>query len=172
MLAAQLKKPFQNQQGIGIIGIIILLALIYAAVTVYSYFNPDFSVARYTPTVLIRNLDDERRKSDLVKIANALDNYYDKNSQLPGSVGYCGRIVSILNPEAMNALSPYFPGGIPQDPRQKGTHEDYFYRYEDTNTYILMAVLSSPPAGARAYNFSGCHDWPGDNIYNYAVTNS
>lgn len=166
-----ISKFLSNNKGIGIISIIILVAFVYAGLTAYSYFNPEFNFGKYTPIYFLKNVNDENRKKDLEEIAKALDNYYDENRNLPGGIGYCGRITTVLYPDAKTALSPYFPKGIPQDPSEAGTHKDYFYRYEDRDTYILMAVLELPPADSPTYNFEGCHDWPGDDVYNYMITN-
>jgi len=160
-----------DQKGVGIIGIIIIAALIYAALTVYSYFYPSFQLARYTPTALLNKAQDDQRVKDLEKIAQALDQYYDENRELPGQVGFCSRIVTVVYPTAKDELSPYFPQGIPQDPEHAGTHKDYFYRRDDRDTYILLAVLDNPQS-SETYNFEGCHDWPGDNVYNYVLTNN
>ena len=170
MLTVPEKKTFQNQQGIGIIGIIIILAFFYAGLTAYSYFNPSFQLARYTPTALLNKAQDDQRVKDLEKIAQALDQYYDENRELPGQVGFCSRIVTVVYPTAKDELSPYFPEGIPQDPEHGGTHKDYFYLREDKDSYILLAVLDNPPT-SETYNYEDCHDWPGDGVYNYLVTN-
>ena len=160
-----------NDKGIGIISLIILVAFLYAGLTAYSYYNTDFELGRYTPIYFLRNANDENRKKDLEEIAKALDSYYDENRLLPGKEGFCGRIVTVLYPDAKTAISPYFPDGIPHDPSDAGTHKDYFYRHEDRDTYILMAVLENIPSDSPTYNFEGCHDWPGDDTYNYMVTN-
>jgi hypothetical protein len=164
-------KIVNNNKGIGLISIIILIAFAYAGLTAYSYYNADFNLGKYTPMYFLRNANDQNRKKDLEEIAKALDSYYDENRNLPGQVGFCGRILTVLYPTAKNALSPYFPTGIPQDPTEAGTHRDYFYRHEDSDTYVLMAVLELPPADSSTENYEGCHDWPGDDVYNYMITN-
>jgi len=164
------KKKFRNQQGIGIISIIIILAFIYAGLTVYAYFNPSFDFKKYTPVYFLSGYRDDTRKADLEKIADALDVYYQENRNLPGTEDFCGRIVTVVNPEAKDALGPYFTDGIPQDPENGGTNKDYFYLREDKDTYVLLAALDSPPS-SETYNYEGCHDWPGDGFYNYKVTN-
>ncbi|MEX0616789.1 MAG: hypothetical protein WD231_03210 [Candidatus Woykebacteria bacterium] len=160
-----------NQKGIGIISLIIIVAFLYGALTAYSFYNPSFNLSKYTPVYFLRNFNDDNRKEDLLKIANALEAYYEENRELPGQVGFCGRIVTITIPEAKDALSPYFPSGIPQDPANAGTGKDYFYLHKDRNTYVLLAVLENPPEGSTTYNYEDCHDWPGDNVYNYKVSN-
>ena len=147
-----------------------MLAFVYAGLTAYAYFNPSFEFAKYTPIYFLQNFRDDQRKADLEKFANALEDYYSEERELPGREGFCGRIITVLYPEAKNALSPYFPDGIPQDPEHRGTHMDYLYRREDKDTYVLLAVLDHPPT-SDTYNFEGCHDWPGNGVYNYAVTN-
>ena len=160
-----------KQRGFSVISVIIIAAFAYASLTAYSFYNPSFNLSRYTPVYFLGNFNDEQRKEDLNKIAVALDGYFEENRDLPGSKESCGRIFSILNPEVKNALSPYFPNGIPQDPATAGTHTDYFYRKVDRDTYILMAVLENPKT-SETFAFEGCHDWPGDGVYNYLITNN
>ena len=150
-----------------------MAAFLVAALNVYAYFNPDFQLSRYSVVHLVRAYKDKQKKADLEKIKDALEAYYDENSQYPGYDGWCGRIFAMLNPDVKDAISPYFENGdIPQDPSFKGTEKDYFYRREDRRHYVLLVVLESEPADSETYNYEGCHDWPGDNIYNYRVTSS
>lgn len=160
----------KNQKGIGIISIIIIIAFVYGGLTFYSYLYPSFDLAKYTPVNYLSGFRDDERKEELEKIAVALDSIYEEERNLPGSIGYCSRIVQVLRPNAKDALSPYFPDGIPQDPIHGGTDKDYFYSKEDKDTYVLLAVLDDPPTD-ETYNFEGCNDWPGDNIYNYIISN-
>ncbi len=166
-----MKTYFKSQRGISVVALIIIIAFVYAGLTAYSYFEPSFQLSRYTPVYFLGNLNDEARKKDLQKIATALDAYQRENRDLPGSVDFCGRIFSVTNPDVKNVLNVYFETGIPQDPSERGTHKDYFYRRQDKDTYILMAVLENPEENSLTFNFEGCHDWPGDNIYNYTITN-
>lgn len=166
-----MKSYLKSQRGISVVTVIIIVAFIYAGLTVYSFYEPSFELSRYTPIYFLKDLNDETRKKDLQKIADALDQYQKENNDLPGANEFCGRIFSVLHPVVKSAISPYFPDGIPQDPTDRGTHKDYFYRKHDRDSYILMAVLENPPENSPAFNFEGCHDWPGDNIYNYVITN-
>jgi hypothetical protein len=170
MFGLGFKRIITNQKGIGIISIIILMAVVYASLTFYAYLYPSFNLAKYTPVNFLSIYRDDERKEELKQIADALDSYYDEERNLPGGEGFCSRIFSVLHPAVKNALSPYFPDGIPQDPVQGGTHKDYFYLREDRDTYVLLAVLDNPPTD-ETYNYEGCHDWPGDDVYNYIVTN-
>ena len=166
-----MKSYLKSQRGISVVTVIIIAAFIYAGLTVYAYNEPTFNLSRYTPIYFLKNFNDENRKKDLQRIAAALDAYQSEKRELPGAIGFCGRIFSVLHPVVKSAISPYFPDGIPQDPTDRGTHKDYFYRKHDRDSYILMAVLENPPENSPAFNFEGCHDWPGDNIYNYVITN-
>ena len=127
MFEFRFKKLITNQRGVGIISIIIVLAFVYGGLTAYAYFYPSFDLAKYTPVNYLSNFRDDERKEELEKIAFALDSYYTEERNLPGSQGFCGRIGTVLYPQAKNALSPYFPDGIPQDPIHGGTDKDYFY---------------------------------------------
>jgi len=166
-----MKSYLKSQRGISIVAVIIIVAFIYAGLTAYSFYEPSFELSRYTPAYFLKNRNDETRKKDLQKIASALDQHYKENNELPGKIGFCGRIFTVLYPDVKGVLGLYFPDGIPQDPSNRGSHTDYFYRKQDRDSYILMAVLENPPENSPAFNFEGCHDWPGDNIYNYVITN-
>jgi hypothetical protein len=159
-----------SSKGISIIGILILVAVIVAALNIYAYFNPDFELSKYSFVRFMRSRADEQRKEDLAKIKEAVDTYYAETGEYPAPEGWCGRIVTVLHPEVKNAIGDYFEkGGIPQDSSFQGTHKDYLYNHVDRDTYILLAVLENQPEGSPTYDFVGCHDWPGDGIYNYRV---
>lgn len=160
----------KSSRGVSIVGIIIFLAFLVAVLNVYTFFNPGFELSKYSVVRLFKSRLDEQRKADLQAIKEAIDAYREQNSDYPAPKGWCGRIVSVLHPEVKDALFDYFDqGAIPQDPAFKGTHKDYFYKHVDRNTFILMAVLEDVPEDTLTYNFTGCHDWPGDNIYNYRI---
>ncbi|MDP2671386.1 MAG: hypothetical protein Q8P13_02880 [bacterium] len=167
----------QKEKGLGLIGIIILLALIFAALNVYSYYNPSFSLSKYSLFNFIRAKKDETRKNDLKRLQEALQRYYDKNGNTyPGTIGVCGRIVSVLHSEVITVLKPYFPENeFPADPSFSGTYKDYFYTKLPNEGYALMAVLEIPPTIAAdekdRYNFVRCYDWPGNGVYNYRLDN-
>lgn len=163
-------SSINNQRGIGIISIIIIIAFVYGGFTLYAYFYPSFNLAKYTPVNYLSGFRDDERKEELEKIADTLDSIYEEERNIPGNIGYCTRIVQVLYPAAKDALSPYFPEGVPQDPVHGGTNKDYFYLKEDKDTYVLLAVLDKPPTD-ETYNYEGCNDWPGDDIFNYIVTN-
>jgi len=163
-------KHLRSQKGISIISLIILAAFAVAALNVYAYFNPGFSLSQYSVVRFFKGKVDEQRKVDLRQIKQAVDAYREENGDYPAPEGWCGRIVSVLHPEAKNAIADYFErGAIPQDPTSKGTHKDYFYKHVDRNTYVLLAVLEDVPSGTPSYNFSDCYDWPGDDVYNYRL---
>jgi hypothetical protein len=163
----------KSSKGVSIISLIILAAVVVAALNVYAYFNPEFPLSRYTVSYFLGSYNDKVRKADMEKLRVAVEKYYDETGQYPGSDGWCGRIVAILNPEVKNAINGYFNAkAVPQDPSFTGTNKDYFYRREEENAYILMAVLENPPEDAKHFNFTGCHDWPGDDVYNYQIVGS
>ncbi|OGY22241.1 MAG: hypothetical protein A2113_03110 [Candidatus Woykebacteria bacterium GWA1_44_8] len=160
----------RSSRGISIITLIILAAAIVAAFNAYAYFNPKFQLSKYSVVYLIHAQRDNQRKADLEKIKAAVEKYYDDNGQYPARDGWCGRIYSVFNPEVKDALSDYFAGGaIPRDPGFRETDRDYFYRRENTRTYVLMAALENLPADSPTYSYSGCHNWPGDDVYNYRL---
>ena len=160
----------KSSKGISIIGIIIFIAFLVAVLNVYAYLNPGFELSKYSIVRLFKSKVDEQRKADLQVIKQAIDKYRLENDDYPAPKEWCGRIISVLHPDAKNALFDYFEqGAIPQDPAFKGTQKDYFYRHVDRNTYILLAVLEDVPSDTPTYSFEGCHDWPGDGVYNYRI---
>lgn len=163
-------KAIKSSKGISVISVIILAAMVFAALNVYAYFNPDFSLRKYSLVRYLTSINDNQRKADLRKLQAAIEDYYEREGEYPAYDGWCGRIFTFMHPEVKEAISDYFSGeGIPQDPSFAGTKKDYFYWREDKNKYILMAVLERPPAGSPTYNYEGCHDWPGDDVYNYQI---
>lgn len=165
-------KVLKSAKGLSLISIIIFAALVFAGLNAYSYFDPDFTLNKVSVVYWLREFNDRQRKADLEKIQAAVDRYYDENGEYPAFDGWCGRIVTVLHPDAKNAINPYFEQGIPQDPSFRGTHKDYFYAREDRRTYVLMAVLENVPADTPTYNYTGCFDWPGNGVYNYQITSS
>ncbi len=163
----------KSSKGVSIITIIIFAAILVASLNLYAYFNPDFPLSRYTINYFLGGFNDKTRKADMEKLRVAVEKYYDENGEYPARDGYCGRIVSVLHPETKNAINQYFEAkAIPQDPSFRGTNKDYFYRREEKDTYVLMAVLENPPPDAAHFYYTGCHDWPGDEVYNYQIFNS
>ena len=163
----------RSSKGISIISIIIIAAVLVAGLNAYAYFNPDFQFRKYSIVYVINIFGDKQRKADLEEIKVAVEKYYDENGEYPTRDGWCGRIISVLHPDAKDAIIGYFgTDGIPQDPLHRGTGQDYFYYREDRNTFVLLAKLENLPAGSPTYNYEGCFDWPGDGVFNYQVSGS
>ncbi len=168
---------FQKQKGLSLISLLIWAAFIFAALNVYAYLNPGFSLSKYSPVNFVKNKRDDIRKADLARLQEALERYYDEHgNKYPGAKGQCGRIVSVLHSTVDDDLRPYFPTNqFPADPGFGGTDRDYFYSKPKSGgeSYILMAVLEIPPQISEeernSYNFSGCYDWPGEDVYNYRI---
>jgi len=166
-------KLLSNQKGFGIISLIILIAVLFAFFNVYAYFNPSFSLSRYSPLNYLKAQRDEKRIADLKKLENALLSYFEENKSLPTADGWCGRYSTVLHPEFVSAIKPYFNNEeLPHDPLYPNTNKDYFYYRVDKRHYILLAALELPKEDTKGkYNYQNCHDWPGDDIYNYRLTN-
>jgi hypothetical protein len=165
-----LLKP---SKGVSIISIIIFGAILVAALNAYAYFNPDFPLSKYSVNYFLTSYNDRVRKADLEKIRVAIEKYYDDNDEYPGYNGWCGRIVSLMQPEVKDSINAYFPSkAIPQDPSFRGTNKDYFYLREDKDVYVLMGVFENPSSSVEYYNYEDCHDWPGDDVYNYQIIGS
>src|SRR3990167_222172 len=147
----------KSSKGISLISIIILLAVAVAGLNAYAYFNPDFALSRFSVVYLLRSFNDKQRTADLEKIRVAIEKYYDENNEYPANDGWCGRIVTVLHPEVKDAINTYFgQSGIPQDPSYPGTSKDYFYRREDRNSFVLMAVLENSSPSSTISNYSDC----------------
>ena len=162
-----------NQKGFGVISAIILLALIFAGLNAYAYYNPSFSLAKYSPLNYFALKLDEERIKDLKSLEKAVLSYYEEKSEMPGRDGWCGRMSGILHPEVATAVRGYFPNeDIPNDPTHGGDDKDYFYYRVDRAHYILMAALDVPKEDTNGkYNYTACHDWPGNDVYNYQINN-
>ena len=166
-------NPSSRQRGIGLISIIILIAIVFALLSVYSYYNPTFSLAKYSPLNFFRMKLDEKRMSDLESLQKAVLAYYEDNNQMPAADGWCGRITGVMHPEFTQAVEKYLPKQeVPKDPTHSGNFSDYFYYRVDKNHYILMAALDVPKVDTKGkYNYLKCHDWPGDDVYNFQLSN-
>jgi len=170
-------QHLQKQKGLSLLSILIYAAFIFAALNVYAYFNPSFSLSKYSPVFFVKNKKDETRKADLGRLQDALERYYEENgNKYPGVKGSCGRIVSVLHSQVDDDLRPYFSTNqFPGDPSFGGTNKDYFFTKlkGSGERYVLMAVLEVPPEISEEekenYNFGSCYDWPGDDVYNYRV---
>lgn len=168
-------KIFSPPRGFGAVSLILIIALVIAALNAYAYFNPNFSLARYSPFNYFRIKQDDIRVRDLTAIQKEIEQYYNDNNQVPANDGWCGRISGVLHPELKESLIPYSGrDGLPSDPLRGGTEKDYFYYRVDRTHYVLMADLEIPRnqnLAPEKYNFTGCHDWPGDGVYNYRIGN-
>lgn len=166
-------NPKINQQGFGWIGVIITLAIIVALLNAYAYYNPSFSLAQYSPLNYFRLKLDEERIKDLKSLEKAILSYYEENSEMPATDNWCGRISGVLHPEFAEAVKGYFKNDdTPNDPTRGNSDKDYFYYRVDRAHFILMAALEVPKTDTKGkYNYIGCHDWPGDDIYNYQLNN-
>lgn len=173
MSFTSLITSLKSSKGISLISILILAAVTYAGLSAYAYFNPDFQLNKITPIFFLREYRDNQRKDHLTQISQAVEQYYGQNGEYPTFNEWCGRIVSITYPDVKNEISGYFENeAIPQDPSFRGSGQDYFYRREDRNNYVLLAKLENLPSTSPTFNYEGCHDWPGDGIFNYQVSNA
>ncbi len=173
MSANRLFTHLKSSKGISLISIIIIAAVIYAGLSAYAYFNPDFQLNKITPIYFLREYRDNQRKDHLEKISQAVEQYKQENGEYPTTNEWCGRVISITHPDLKIEIVSYFENeAIPQDPSFRGTGQDYFYRREDRNNYVLLARLENLPSTSPTFNYEGCHDWPGDDVFNYQVSNA
>ncbi len=176
MQSAMTKRPSKGQKGFSIISLLLLLALAFAFLNVYSYFNPNFSLAKYTLVNILSNQRDAQRVKDLKTLEDAIVAFYNKNGQLPTNDGWCGRLSDILYPDFATQVKSFLPNfTLPHDPTYPNTSKDYFFYRVDRGRYILMAVMDTPPDQTSEhyvnFNLAKCHDWPGDDVFNYLVKN-
>lgn len=103
---------------------------------------------------------DSKRKADLNKIQNALENYLNDNNCYPAELNFGA------------SLSPYM-NIVPRDPI-KNTSTNYFYSYDSVTTckkwYKIYAKLenTNDPVIEKVGCAAGCG--PYDGIYNYWVS--
>lgn len=160
----------RSSRGFSIITLIILVAFVFALFNAYAYFNPKFQLSRYSIVYFLHAARDKQRAADLAKIQAAVEKSFEEKGEYPASDGWCGPITSLLHSEVYDAIAPYFDAnGVPRDPGFTESNRSYFYRRENRRSYILMAVFENLPAGSPTYSYSGCHDWPGDDVYNYKI---
>jgi len=111
---------------------------------------------------LIRKAFDARRKSDLDKIKNILEVYYNFENRYPDELPECGQPLSSGN----QVLLPTFPC----DPV---THEPYYYQTKKINSqsfriYALLAN-SDDPSITKVGCQGGCGS---DCEYNYGISST
>jgi type II secretory pathway pseudopilin PulG len=89
---------------------------------------------------------DARRLSDLARIQNALESYYQSHKAYPAHVN---SVTSLVN-DIQSLLVPSYLPSVPQDPMLRNGDPEYGYRYCADNTsrqhYTLMANLENAPA--------------------------
>jgi len=140
--------PFflKKKEGITLIELIIVLGFIaFMAVAVLLALNP---------VVQLGKARDARRKSDLSKLKNVLEDYYNDHKQYPDSLN-CGQ-----------PLDPYL-AKIPCDPL---THQSYVYVKTPSYYYIYTKLeYENDPIIDKLGCAYGCG--PGCN-YNYGVSSS
>ncbi len=168
-------KIFSSEKGISTLSVIVFAAVVVAVLTGYSYYNPRFTLSKYSPLNYFRIKQDDKRIEDLKSLETAVLKFYDENNGMPANEGFCGRISGVLHPEFRDDVKLYFDSGdVPQDPLRANSEKDYFYYRVDRSHYVLMAALEIPRDQgftSDKYNFTGCHDWPGNGVYNYQVSN-
>lgn len=111
---------------------------------------------------LIKRVFDSRRKSDLDKIKNSLEIYYNFENRYPDELPECGQPLSYGN----QIILPSFPC----DPL---TRQPYYYQTKKINSqsFRIYAMLSNwdDPSVAQVGCQGGCGS---DCSYNYGVSSS
>lgn len=111
---------------------------------------------------LIKKAYDSRRKTDLDKIKNVLEIYYNNGYRYPDELPACGQPLTYGN----QILLPSFPC----DPI---THQPYYYQTKKINSqsfrvYTILAN-SDDPSISRVGCQGGCGS---DCVYNYGISSS
>ncbi len=135
----------KRQRGVSFIEVLIVLAFIAAlAVALLVFLNPGAQMGKAR---------DARRKSDLSKLKNVLEDYYNDSKCYPSGLG---------------DLTPDYIGQVPTNPSTKA---DYAYSSSDCDTYRIYVTLEyeKDPVIAEA----GCQDGCGPSCaYNFGVCSS
>lgn len=137
-----LKKDKRGFTLIEVIIVVVFLAML--AVIVLLTLNP---------VKQMNKSRDARRKADLQKLKNPLEDYYNDRKCYPSS---------------LNQLVPDYIGVVPTDP---ATKEPYTYSVTDCNKYRVYARLEyeQDPEIAKVGCQSGCGT---GGAYNYGVSSS
>jgi len=114
----------------------------------------------FNPIVKLANARDARRKADLQKLKNPLEDYYNDHKCYPAE-----SIINSCNPG--DGLRPYW-AKIPCDPQ---TNASYFYELENCNTYRIYVNLENRNdpdiIKAGCTSTGGC---PGNASFNWGIT--
>lgn len=136
-----------KESGITLTELLIVLAFIaFMAVAILVALNP---------AVQLGKARDARRKSDLNKLKNLLEDYYNDNDCYPQNIV---------------ELAPSYIGNVPKDPLSKS---DYTYKSPDCDTYRIYVTLEykQDPKIAEVGCQEGCG--PGGSCdYNYGICSS
>lgn len=102
---------------------------------------------------------DGRRKSDLYKIRNALEDYYDSANHFPQVLPYCGQPLTFGSNTILNNFYC--------DPK---TNQNYYYETDSAGSwfrlYTKLELVTDPSIGLLGCSF-GCGS---DCRYNYGVS--
>ncbi|MFZ5366300.1 MAG: type II secretion system protein [Patescibacteria group bacterium] len=152
----RLRRPSEasaGREGISFIELLIVLAFIGAMAV--------FLLVALNPTVQMGKARDSRRKSDLQKLKNPLEDYYnDHNCYPPSELMVC---------EPGTGLQPYW-SKIPCDPLTK---ESYYYERPNCSTYRIYVKLEyeKDPVIAAVGCQNGCGPG-GSTAYNYGISST
>lgn len=162
-----MKKLKNNSRGFTLIELLITIAIIGILV----------SMGLYSWGSAQTKARDNRRKTDLKAIQQALENYYQTMGTYPIFSGStcCGQI-SGSDATVLNALQGPYISKVPQDPVYPNTNQDYFYCAvvgSAQKKYYLYSVLeNTKDSEYGTFNPSdvgSCSTITG--AYHYKVTN-
>lgn len=170
------KTKYCNSRGFTLIELLIVISIIGILVATGTY---SWGAAQIKAR-------DNRRKTDIKAIQQALEVYYQTKGFYPPSNGsgspypglWCAPIRNTSSEEiyqrVKNELEASFINKVPEDPVYKGDNfHNYYYRISSPGNYILLASLENskdPEYLTTTDNFSGCAFYFNTN-YHYRVTN-
>ncbi|MBI3342128.1 prepilin-type N-terminal cleavage/methylation domain-containing protein [Candidatus Curtissbacteria bacterium] len=119
---------------------------------------------------------DDRRKTDLKAIQQALESYYQVNGYYPGwgapGGGWTCEISSATYPQFQNALQPTYISKLPRDPTATSASGDYYYAQgSPPQTYSLYSVLENTKDPDYPVTSLSSACTAGTTVYHYKVTN-
>jgi len=145
----QRKQKKNHRYGFSLFEILIFV-IVWSLLAVTSYL--------VVPPILVK-VRDVQRKSDLHKISQALEQYYESKKEFPDTLPDCGRPLSLASTTILSS--------IPCDPSLKTP-----YLYQKTNSsYRLYANLENEqdPIIATIKCHFGCGP---DCAYNYGISST
>ncbi len=137
------RKDYKNNNGFGLVNIVIILGIICVLTIVLLQINP---------IMILQKNRDNQRKNDLVRIQKVLQEFYKENEKYPAS----NDKYEIVSVEADNPDKPWgsfwsrYNFTLPKDPDRVRSYR-YISKGRD-QSYYLYASLEFPNKDSEACN--------------------